>query len=158
MLARLGVATLLAGASLCAALLVGGEAQGTLRPGAAATAVQCSRTRQLAYVAAKFPGEKGMVWVAAANGRGRRRLFRAATPELSPDGSMVVVTEFGHSAGLGIFSVCGGRVGEYFSAHDGISAIVWSPDSRLVAAVVDPHPNGSPFGQRLVVIDVATGG
>ena len=157
MLARLWMATLLAGASFCAALLLAGGAQGTPRARDAATAAECSRTQQLAYTAANFPGEKGMVWFAAANGRGRRRLFRAATPELSPDGRMVAVTEFGHAAGLGIFNVCGGRVGEYFSAHDGISGIVWSPDSSLVTAVVDPHPNGSAFGQRLVVIDVATG-
>jgi hypothetical protein len=157
MLARLWMATLLAGASLGAALLLAGGAQGTPRARAAATAAQCSRTQQLAYVAAKYPGEKGMVWFAAANGKGRRRLFRAATPELSPDGSMVAVTEFGHSAGLGIFTACGGRVGQYFSAHDAIGGIVWSPDSSLVAAVVDPNPNGSPFGQRLEIIDVATG-
>lgn len=157
MLGRLWIAVLLAGGSLCATLLLAVGAQGTSRARAAATAAQCSRTQQLAYVAANFPGEKGMVWFAAANGRGRRRLFRAATPELSPGGSMVAVTEFGHSAGLGIFTVCGGRVREYFSAHDRISGIAWSPDSSLVAAVVDPHPNGAPFRQRLVVIDVATG-
>jgi len=157
MLARLWMAALLAGASLSAALLLAGGAHGTPRARAAATAPQCSRTQQLAYVAAKFRGERGMVWLAAATGGGRRRLFRAATPELSPDGSMVAVTDFGHSAGLGIFSVCGGRVGEYFSADDAISGITWSADSSLLAAVVDPHPNGSVFGQRLVVIDVATG-
>jgi len=157
MLARLWwMATLMAAASLCAALLLAGGAQGTVRARDAAAGAQCSRTQQLAYVAANFSGEKGMVWFAAANGRQRRRLFRAATPELSPDGRMVAVTEFGHSAGLGLFTVCGGRVGEYFSAHDAISGIAWSPDSSLVAAVVDPHPNGSVFGQRLVVIDVAT--
>jgi hypothetical protein len=156
MLARVWMAMLVAGASLCAVLLLAGGAQGTPRPRAAATAAQCARTQQLAYVAANFPGGKGMVWLAAANGAGRRRLVRAATPELAPDGAMVAVTAFSHSAGLGIFTVCGGRVGEYFSAHDTISGIEWSPDSSLVAAVVDPHPNGSPFGQRLVVIDIAT--
>jgi len=157
MLARRWMATLLAAASLCAAILLASGTRGTSRARAAVTAAQCSRTQQLAYVAANYPGEKGMVWFAAANGKGRRRLFRAATPALSPDGSMVAVTEFGHSAGLGIFTVCGGRVGEYFSPHDGISGIVWSPDSSLVAAVVDPDPNGSAFRQQLVVIDVATG-
>jgi len=157
MLARLWMAALVAGVSVGAALLLAGGARGTSGARAAATAVQCSRTQQLAYVAANSPGQKGMVWFAAVNGGGRRRLFRAATPELSPDGSMVAVTKFGHAGGLGIFNVCGGLVGEYFSAHDGISGIVWSPDSSLVAAVVDPHPNGSPFGQRLVVIDIATG-
>ncbi len=154
---RMWTATLLAGASLCTALLLAGGAQGTPQVRSAATAAQCSRTQQLAYVAANFEGAKGMVWLAGANGGGRRRLFRAATPELSPNGSMVAVTNFGQSAGLGIFTACGGRLGEYFSAHDGISGIEWSPDSSLVAAVVDPHPNGSPFRQRLVVIDVATG-
>lgn len=156
MRARLWMAALLSGASVCGAVLLAGGAQGTTRATAAATAAQCSRTEHLAYVAANFPGEKGMVWF-AANGGGRRRLFRAATPELSPDGGMVAVTEFGRSAGLGIFNVCGERVGEYFSAHDRIGGIVWSADSSLVAAVVDPHPNGSAFGQRLVIIDLATG-
>lgn len=157
MLARRWMAALLAGASLCAGLLVAGGAHGTTRARAAATAAPCSRTEQLAYVADTVGGARGMVWFADASGHGRRQLFPAATPELSPNGSMVAVTELGHSAGLGIFTVCGGRVGEYFTAHDGISGITWSPDSSLVAAVVDPHPNGSAFGQRLVVIDVATG-
>jgi hypothetical protein len=157
MLARRWMATLLAGASLCAALLLAGGAHGTTRTRAAVASSHCSRTQQLAYVASNFAGEKGMVWFADANGAGRRRLFTAATPALSPDGSMVAVTQFGHAAGLGIFTVCGGRVREFFSAHDAISGIAWSPDSSAVAAVVDPHSDGSAFGQRLVVIDVASG-
>ncbi len=157
MLARRWVAGLLVGASACGALLLAGGAQGTSGARAAASAAKCSRTRQLAYVAANFPGEKGMVWFAAANGQGRRRLFRAATPKLSPNGSMVAVTQFANHSGLGIFTVCGGLAGEYFGPNDTVSGIVWSPDSSLVAAVVDPHPNGAPFRQRLVVIDLATG-
>jgi hypothetical protein len=156
MLARLWMATLLAGASLGAALLLAGGARGTPRARAAATAAS-ARARSNSPTSRPTTRGEGHGLVRRCERRGRRRLFRAATPELSPDGSMVAVTEFGHSAGLGIFNVCGGRVGEYFSAHDGISGIVWSPDSSLVAAVVDPHPNGSAFGQRLVVIDVATG-
>jgi hypothetical protein len=156
MRARFWMATLLAGASLSATLVLAGGAQGTPRASTAAAA-KCSRTQQLAYVASNFPGQQGMVWMAAASGRGRRKLFPAATPELSPDGSMIAVTDFGHSAGLGIFTVCGGRVGEYFSAHDQISGIAWSPDSSMVAAVVNPNPNGPAFKMRLVLIDVATG-
>jgi len=157
MLIRLWTATLMAAVSLAAALVLASGAQSMLPAKAAGAPITCSRTEQLAYVSANFPGAKGMVWLASANGGGRRRLFAAATPELSPDGRMVAVTEFGHSAGLGIFTVCGRLVGQYFGPHEGVSGIVWSPDSGLVAAVADPHPNGSPFGQRLVVIDVATG-
>jgi hypothetical protein len=49
-------------------------------------------------------------------------------------------------------------VHRYFSARDGISGVVWSPDASLLAAIVAPHPNGNDvFNQRLVVINVATG-
>jgi hypothetical protein len=153
--ARLCIATMLAGLSLCVSLLPAGEAHATPRASATASATQCSRTEQLTYVAANYG--KGMVSFADANGAGRRQLFRAATPEISPNGRMVAVTRFGRSDALGIFTVCGGRVGAYFSAHDAITGITWSPDSSMVAAVVDPQRNGSVFGQRLVLIDIATG-
>ncbi len=147
------VAALVTGALLSAALLLAGGARGM--PSARAAA-QCSRTRQLAYVDAKYAGAKGMVSVAAADGSGRQQLFEAATPELSPNGRMIAVTDFGGASGLGIFDVCGGLVGEYFSSRDAVTGIVWSPDSSLVAAVVDPHPMGSAFGQHLQIVDVAT--
>src|SRR5579872_4671941 len=136
MLVRRSTATLVAGVSLAAALVLASGVQSTLGANAAGAPVTCSRTEQLAYVAANFPGAKGVVWLASANGHNRRRLFAAANPELSPDGRMVAVTEFGHSAGLRIFTVCGRLVGEYFGAREGVSGIVWSPDSGLVAAVV----------------------
>jgi len=154
------LAALLAGALLCVALVLAGAARGAssaTSAGSAPSVAQCSLTRQLAYVAANYQGQKGMVWLAAANGSGRRRLFRAATPALAPSGRLIAVTQFGRSAGLGIFTVCGGLVGQYFSSHDAISGVAWSPDSSLVAAIVDPQPNGSAYSQRLVVIDVATG-
>ncbi len=154
------VTALLAGALLSGALLLAAAARGApsaTSAGSAPYAAPCSARRQLAYVAADYSGQKGMVWLAAANGSGGRRLLRAAAPVLAPSGRLIAVTQFGRSAGLGIFTVCGGLVGQYFSSHDAISGVAWSPDSSLVAAIVDPHPNGSVFGQRLVVIDVATG-
>jgi hypothetical protein len=108
-------------------------------------------------VAGKYPGQKGMVWLAAADGAGRQRLLGAATPVLAPSGGMIAVTQFGGGAGLGIFNVCGRLVGKYFEPSEAVSGIVWSSDSSLVAAIVDPHPKGSAFTQQLVVIDVATG-
>jgi hypothetical protein len=159
--ARRGViGALLAGALLSGALLLAGAARGApsaTSAGSAAYAAPCSLTRQLAYVAAKYRGQKGVVWVAGADGSGGRRLVRAATPVLAPSGRLVAVTQFGRSAGLGIFTVCGALVGQYFGSHDAISGVVWSPDSSLAAAIVDPHPNGPAFDQRLVVINVATG-
>jgi len=150
---------LLSGALLWATLLLASAARGapsaTSAP-SAPSAAPCSLTRQLAYVATNYAGQKGMVRLAAANGSGGRRLFRAATPALAPSGRLIAVTQFGRSAGLGIFTVCGSRLGQYFSSHDAISGVAWSPDSSLVAAIVDPHPNGSGSDQ-LVVINVATG-
>jgi hypothetical protein len=70
---------------------------------------------------------------------------------------MVAVTRFDRSDGLGLFTVCGGLVGRFFSSHDTISGITWSPDSSTVAAVVAADPNGAPFHEQLDVIDVATG-
>lgn len=148
--------SLLSGALLCAAVLLAGVARGAPPARSAAGSAPCSLTRQLAYVAANFPGKKAMVWLAAPNGSGRRRLFQAATPALAPSGRLIAVTQFSGSAGLGIFTVCGSRLGQYFSSRDAISGIVWSPDSSLVAAIVKPHPNGSGTSE-LVVFDVATG-
>ena len=148
---------LLSGALLCAALLLAGVAQGAPSVRSAVGSAPCSLSRQLAYVAGNYAEQKGMVWLAAADGSGRRRLFRAATPALAPSGGLIAVTQFGRSAGLGIFTVCGSRLGQYFSPHDAISGIVWSPDSSLLAAIIDPHPNRSGSDQRLVVVDVATG-
>jgi hypothetical protein len=118
----------------------------------------CARTAQLAYVAAAHAGQTGTVWLAAANGTARTRLLRAATPVLAPSGSMIALTRFGGSGGLGIFTACRTMVGKYFSARDAISGLAWSPDSSLLAAIVDPHPNGNEvFDQRLEVVNVATG-
>lgn len=144
---------------LVAVALVAAAAAASRRlSGAAGTPpyAACPHTAQLAYVAASYSGQKGIVWLARADGSARQRLFAAVKPVLSPNGRMVAVRDFG-GAGLGIFTVCGGRVGEYFSPRDAVSGVVWSPDSSLVAAVVDPHPKGSPFHQRLEVIDVTTG-
>jgi hypothetical protein len=150
-----GKARRLAAGSLPVAAVLGVLVLGTP---SARSASGCARTPQLAYVAAADAGERGMVWLAAANGSGRKRLFRAARPVLAPGGRMVAVTRFGSPSGLGIFTVCGTPIHRYFSARDGISGLVWSSDASLLAAVVDPHPNGNnAFDQRLVVVDVATG-
>lgn len=141
--------------SLSAGVLLSAVLLGT---SSAQSASACVRTAQLAYVAAAHAGERGMIWLAAANGSRRERLFRGARPILAPDGRMIAVTRFGSTNGLGIFTACGKLVDGYFSARDGISSVAWSSDSSLLAAIVDPHPNGNNvFDQRLVVVDVATG-
>jgi hypothetical protein len=98
-----------------------------------------------------------MIWLANANGSHRRKLLRAAHPVLSPNGKMVAVTRFGRSSGLGLFTACGGLVSKFFSSHDTITGISWSPDSGFVAAVVAANPDGAPFHEQLKEIDVATG-
>jgi hypothetical protein len=150
-----GVVALLAAGSLATGLLLVDAAHGPAVAGA--SAVSCSSTSQLAYSAGKYSGQKAMVWLANANGSDRRKLLQAAGPVLSPNGGMVAVTRFGGSAGLGLFTVCGGLVGRFFSSHDTITGITWSPDSRMVAAVVAANPNGAPFHEQLAVIDVAAG-
>jgi hypothetical protein len=145
----------LATALLGALLLLPGAAPAT---SGTPSATPCVRTAQLAYVAAAHPQQTGTVWLAAATGARRTRLFRAATPVLAPSGAMIALTRFGGSGGLGIFTACGTMVGRYFSPHEAISGLAWSPDSSLLAAVVDPHPNGNAvFDQRLEVVNVATG-
>lgn len=131
----------------------------TLGAPAARSAAPCGRTAQLAYVTASYSGQRGAVWLAAADGSARRQLARAATPVLAPSGALVAVTRPGAAAGLEVLTACGDRVGTFFGAADHVSGMAWSPDSSMLAAIVDPHPGGSDvFGQRLVVIDVASGG
>ncbi len=97
MLARLSMATLLAGASLCTALLLAGGAQGAPRPTEAATAAQCSRPQQLAYVAASVPG--GMVWLAVPgiSASGGALLIAGSHPSGDCGGkrSVIVTVPFG---------------------------------------------------------------
>lgn len=152
-----GLLALASIALLCGVLLSGGVTRGAAATGSAAAAAGCSRTAQLAYVAAKHAGAKGTVWLAAANGAGRQRLFSAATPALAPSGKLVAVTDPGHGAGLGVFTACGGLVGKWFGAREAVSGITWSSDSSLLSAIVDPNPNGNAFAQTLVIINVATG-
>jgi hypothetical protein len=141
--------------TLAVGLLLVGAVHG--RAAGGASAASCSRTSQLAYSGGKYSGQKGMVWLANANGSDRRKLVRAATPVLSPNGEMVAVTNFGGSAGLGLYTACGGLVRKFFSSHDTITGISWSPDSSIVAAVVAANPEHSPFHEQLKEIDVATG-
>jgi hypothetical protein len=149
------VVMLLAVGMLAVGLLLVGAVHG--RAAAGGSAASCTRTSQLAYSAGKYSGQKAMVWLANANGSDRRKLLRAADPVLSPSGQMVAVTDFGSSAGLGLFTACGGLVSQFFSSHDTITGISWSPDSSIVAAVVAANPEQKPFHEQLNEIDVATG-
>jgi hypothetical protein len=141
--------------TLAVGVLLVGAVHG--RAAARASAASCRTRGQLAYSAGKYSGQKAMVWLANANGSDRRKLLRAADPVLSPNGEIVAVTNFGGSAGLGLFTACGGRVSEFFSSHDTITGISWSPDSSIVAAVVAANPEQKPFREQLKEIDVATG-
>ena len=117
----------------------------------------CTRTGQLAYSVAKHSGERAMVWLANANGSDRRTLVRAAQPVLSPNGRMVAATKFGGPGGLGLFTACGDLMSQFFSSHDTVTGIAWSPDSTQLAAVVAQNANQAPFDERLDVIQVASG-
>ena len=149
------VVVLLAVATLAVGLLSVGTVHGQAAAGA--SAVPCSRASQLAYSAGTYSGQKAMVWLANANGSDRRKLLRAADPVLSPSGEMVAVTNFGGSAGLGVFTSCGRLVSQFFSSRDTIAGVTWSPDSSIVAAVVAANPDQAPFHEHLDLIDVATG-
>jgi hypothetical protein len=149
------VVTSLAAGALAVPLLLVGTVHGQAAAGV--SAASCSRTSQLAYSAGTRSGQKAMVWLANANGSDRRRLLRAADPVLSPNGGMVAVTDFGGSGGLGLFTACGGLISQFFSSHDTITGIAWSPDSSVVAAVVAANPEYAPFHEKLELIDVATG-
>jgi hypothetical protein len=149
------VLMLLAAGTLTVGLVLVGTVHGQAAAGA--SAASCSRTSQLAYSAGRHSGGKAMVWLARANGSDRRKLLRAADPVLAPNGEMVAVTKFGGSAGLGLFTVCGGLVGDFFSSRDAIAGVTWSPDSSIVAAVVAVNPEQAPFREQLELIDVGTG-
>jgi hypothetical protein len=145
----------LAAGTLAAGLVLLGTVHG--QPAAGASDASCSSTAQLAYSAAKHPGGKAMIWLADANGSDRHALVRAATPVLSPNGEMVAVTKFDRSGGLGLFTACGGLVRQFFSSHDTITGVTWSPDSSIVAAVVAANPEQAPFREKLDLIELATG-
>jgi hypothetical protein len=149
---RLGVRLAVGMLAIGLLLLGTGHGQATAR----ARAASCAKTSQLAYSAGRYSGQKAMIWLANANGSDRRKLLRAATPVLSPNGEMVAVTKFGGSAGLGLFTTCGGLLSKFFTSHDTITGITWSPDSSIVAAVVAADPNHA-FHEQLKEIDVATG-
>lgn len=149
------VLTVLAAGALAVGLLLVGTVHG--QAASEASGAPCSLTSQLAYSAAKHSGQKAMVWLANATGSDRRELVRAVNPVLAPDGGMVAVTRFGGSHGLGLFTVCGGLVSQFFSSHDSITGVTWSPDSSMVAAVVAANPEQAPFKEKLELIDVATG-
>jgi hypothetical protein len=152
---RRGLVAPLAAGALAAGLVLAGTVHG--QPAAGASEASCSSTSQLAYSAAKHAGGTAMIWLANADGSGRRRLVRAATPALSPNGAIVAVTKFDRSGGLGLFTACGGLVHQFFSSHDTISGVTWSPDSSMVAAVVAANPEQAPFHEKLELIEVATG-
>jgi hypothetical protein len=146
---------LLAAGALALGLMLVGAVHG--RAAADTNTASCSKTSQLAYAGGKYSGQKAMIWLANSNGSGRRKLLRGAYPVLSPDGEMVAVTKFGGSAGLGLFNVCGGLIGQFFSSTDTITSVSWSPDSSIVAVVVAKDPNQAAFHEQLKEIDVATG-
>lgn len=152
-IARVLALALLAGMSLWALLLLTSSAKGV-----SASIASCSKTGELSYVEANYSGQRGEVWMAAANGSDRQRLIRAATPVIAPSGALVAVTKPGNGSGLEIVNACGTAIGRYFSSHDAVTGVAWSSDSSLLAAIVDPDPNGRDyFDQHLMVIDVATG-
>ncbi|MGO9750710.1 MAG: hypothetical protein ACLP8S_15795 [Solirubrobacteraceae bacterium] len=151
------VGMLRAAGTLAVGLLLAGTVHGQADAGAGAASCSSTSTSQLAYSAGKYSGQKAMVWLANANGSDRRKLLRAADPVLSPNGEMVAVTSFSSSAGLGLFTACGGLVSQFFSSRDTITGITWSPDSSIVAVVVAASPEQAPFHEQLKLIDVASG-
>lgn len=115
-----------------------------------AGAARADVTARLAYVAG-LAGAHPQVMAAAADGSGPRSLGPGRDALLAPDGAQVAIltplTRRGTS--LLVRPLDGGPARTLAHASEFLEQVVWSPDAKLLAAVVDD--------ERLEVINVATG-
>ncbi len=101
----------------------------------------------------------GSVWVAHNDGGSPRRLVRSSFPwaiafaRISPNGRLVDYYQASVQPNGGaramVISVAGGKPR---MLAKNAAVLIWSPDSRTIAAILHPRVN-----DRLVTIDVATG-
>ncbi len=101
---------------------------------------------------------KPVVWVARDNGSAARRLAPGSLPRVSPDGRMVVYMKLGGGASynpsLMVVPSNGRRRPRRLARGWRYpSTFAFSPDSRMIAAVLGPELGR----QTLVVIDLASG-
>jgi hypothetical protein len=99
-----------------------------------------------------------VVWVAADNGNGARKLVAGSNPHVSPDGQIVALLHQGSGPKAQPELILAPADGSAPPSRlvDGWrdpSVFAWSPDSRSVAAVLGPEVGM----QQLVLIDTVTG-
>jgi Tol biopolymer transport system component len=119
----------------------------------AAAPATAAPTPRIAYVTG-LAGTRPQVRIANADGTGAALLGPGADATLAPDGQQVaIVTSFTRSGASSLLVRPAGGGGAarplVRSSRGSILEPVWSPDSRLVAVVVDET--------RLVVVNAATG-
>lgn len=114
---------------------------------------------------------KPVVWVAADDGSGQRRLAPGSNPHVSPDGQLIAYERRqkanGYRAELMVAAADGsGSPRRLLANWSEPFDFDWSPDSATVAAVTGPPALPEPphvlkrghlRGQRLMLIDVASG-
>lgn len=98
-----------------------------------------------------------VVWSAAENGSGQRRLAPGTDPRVSPDGGTVAFMSFSASGSsapaLMLVPAGGGSPRTLASGWRDPSTFAWSPDAGTIAAVLGPEVGKD----RLVLIDVQDG-
>lgn len=106
----------------------------------------------LSYVKDPF---KTMIYVAADDGSGARKVAKGHNPKVAPDGESVAYLHEGpkFAQELKLAPATGGPGRTLMTNFREASALAWSPDSKTIAALRGPE-----LGKRkLVVIDVASG-
>jgi hypothetical protein len=126
-----------------------------LAVGALAIAVPATAQATLAFVRQPL---HPVVWVAADNGKGARKLVAGSNPHISPDGQIVALLHQGEGPKAQPELILAPADGSAPPSRlvDGWrhpSVFAWSPDSKSVAAVLGPELGR----QRLVLIDTVTG-
>lgn len=119
----------------------------------AAVAAPAAAHATLAYESAPHSPLQPSIYLANDDGSHARRLAPGITPDLSPDGSLVVFGTTGTRPDLKVASTT--SPAPRVLLHDVVpySETAWSPDSKQLVAVVgeDTKP------LRLVLVDAATG-
>lgn len=119
---------------------------------AALLAFPAAASATLSYVKDPF---KTMVFVAADDGSGARKVEKGHNPKVAPDGGSVAYLHEGpkNAQELKLAPATGGPGKALMTNFREASSLAWSPDSKTIAALRGPE-----LGKRnLILIDVASG-
>jgi hypothetical protein len=139
-------------AALGAALAVVVAALGGGTAGAVLSGPLPTEPPRLAFVTGNNTPQ---VWIANADGTGRKRLGAGSEPVLSPDGAAVAASLFASKGNALVIYKPGSPTHRYFDVRKVTATPVsWSPTSRYVAVELSSTNNGN--GAGLAIVDTQT--